>query len=81
LTATNLRSNHRWWIVTPFNDVIVIDYSNAKIPWNIGHRPHPGAKSLIVFGEGTPQSAETRRKMSISQQANRGPNKKAPELI
>jgi hypothetical protein len=29
---------------------------------------------------GNPHSAETRRKMSISQQANRGPNKKAPEL-
>jgi hypothetical protein len=80
LTATNLKSKRRWWTVAPFNDVIVIDYSNAKIPWTIGHRPHLGAKSLIVFGEGTPQSAVIRKKMSISQQANRGPNKKAPVL-
>ena len=80
LTATSPRSKRRRWTVTPFNDVIVIDYSNAKIPWNIGHRPHPGAKSLIVFGEGTPQSAETRKKMSISQQANRGPNKKSTRV-
>ena len=156
-------------------DVIVIDYSDAKIPWPIGRRPRLGAKSLIVFGDlaeavkqesclavahwfgvstqtvtvwrrnlgvpavnpgtralksdyffepwakraqkkawakgkdpercakiaaskvgkkrpphvieamrigrtGKPQSAETRKKMSISQQANRGPNKKAPVL-
>jgi hypothetical protein len=56
-------------------DVILVDYSDAKIPWPIGRRPRLGAKSLIVFGEVKPQSSETRKKMSISQMANRGPNK------
>ena len=32
-------------------DVIVVDYSDAKIPWPIGRRPRLGAKSLIVFGD------------------------------
>jgi len=31
-------------------DVIVIEYSDARIPWPIGRRPRLGAKSLIVFG-------------------------------
>ena len=32
-------------------DVIVIGYSDARIPWPIGRRPRLGAKSLIVYGE------------------------------
>ena len=32
-------------------DVIVVDYSDAKIPWPIGRRPRLGAKSLVVFGD------------------------------
>ena len=43
-------------------------------------RPPHVIEAMRIGRTGKPQSAETRKKMSISQQANRGPNKKAPEL-
>jgi hypothetical protein len=31
-------------------DVIVVNYSIARIPWPVGHRRDRGARSLVVYG-------------------------------
>ena len=42
-------------------------------------RPPHVIEAMRIGRTGKPQSAETRKKMSISQQANRGPNKPSPK--
>ena len=43
-------------------------------------RPPHVIEAMRIGRTGKPQSAETRRKMSISQQANRGPNKQSTRV-
>jgi len=43
-------------------------------------RPPHVIEAMRIGRTGKPQSAETRKKMSISQQANRGPNKKSTRV-